>query len=102
MKLAPTLSSWLPLIHVKSSRNWYLCCSVVWGVLMLCPTVTPFGKVSVGSVEFSEMWFRKYEYWNTNSFSLPPPIELLRLAFTEWNVFLLRPQLSGGAFGLAP
>ena len=48
------------------------------------------------------MWFRKYEYWNTNSFSLPPPIELLRFAFTEWKVLVLRPQLSGGEFGLAP
>ena len=102
MKLAPTLNSWRPLIQVKSSRNWYLCCSVVWGVLTLWPTVTPFGKVSVGRVEASAMWFRKYENWNTNSLSFPLPSELFRLRLTEWNVFWLSPQLSGGEFGLAP
>src|ERR1043165_1455005 len=102
MKLAPTLNSWRPLLNVKSSRNWNLCCSVVCGVLTDWPTVTLLGKVSVGSVEFSPMWFRKYEYWNVNSLSFPLPRTELRFALAEWNVFLLRPQFSGGASGLAP
>ena len=87
---------------MKSSRNWYLCCSVFWGVLMLCPTVTPPGKVSVGRVERSTIAFLKYEYWNTNSLTLPPPSTEFRFAFTEWNLFLLSPQFSGGACGHAP
>src|SRR5438477_10458086 len=92
MKLAPTLNSCRPLFQVKSSRNWNLCCSVVCGVLTDWPTYTPLGKLSVGSVEFSEMWFRKYENWNVNSLSLPPPSTEFRFAFAEWKVFLLMPQ----------
>ena len=48
------------------------------------------------------MAFLKYEYWNTNSLSLPPPSTEFRFAFTEWNVFLLSPQFSGGLWALAP
>src|SRR5688572_22731769 len=102
MKLAPTLSSWRPLFQVKSSRNWYLCCSVRCGVLVLCPTVTPPGKVSVGRFERSTIEFLKYENWNTNSLTFPLPSTEFRFAFTEWNLFRLSPQFSGGACGLAP
>ena len=87
---------------MKSSRNWNLCCSVVCGVLTLWPTVTPFGKISVGRFEFSTIVFLKYENWNTNSLSLPLPSTELRFAFAEWNLFLLSPQFSGGDCGLAP
>ena len=41
-------------------------------------------------------------YWNTNSFSFPLPSEVFRFALAEWKVFVLRPQPSGGVFGLAP
>src|SRR5262245_16308598 len=102
MKLAPAFSSWRPMLQVKSSRNWYLCCSVVWGVFTDWPTVTPLGKVSVGRFEFSTMLFLKYEYWNTNSFTRPPDSTEFRFMLTEWNLFLLRPQFSGGDDGLAP
>src|SRR5712692_9492044 len=102
MKLTPTFTSWRPRVQVKSSRNWNLCCSVVCGVLVDCPTATPLGKVSVGRVEFSEMWFSKYVNWNTNSLSLPLLRTEFRFALTEWKVFLLTPQFSGGEDGLAP
>jgi len=49
----------LPAVHEKSFRNWYLCCSVVCGVLTLWPTKTPPGKVSAGEFEFSVMLFLK-------------------------------------------
>src|SRR5262249_37278937 len=102
MRLAPTLNSCRPRLHVKSSRNWYLCWAVVCGVLTLWATVTRLGYCSVGSVEFSPMWLWKYENWKTNSFSRPPPITVLRLALMEWNLFLLVPHDSGGEDGLVP
>src|SRR5687768_2864590 len=102
MKLAPTLNSWRPRFHVKSSRNWYLCCSVFWGLFTLWPMVTPPGKVSVGSFERSTIEFLKYEYWKTNSLIFPLPSTEFRFAFTEWNLLRLSPQFSGGDCGLAP
>src|SRR4030095_16728708 len=102
MKLAPTLNSWRPAFQVKSSRNWYLCCSVCCGVLTDWPTVTPFGKVSVGRFERSTIAFLKYENWNTNSLMRPPESTEFRFALIEWNVFLLSPQFSSGELGDAP
>src|SRR5919108_4100997 len=100
MKLTPPLSSWAPRVQVKSSRNWYLCCSVVCGVFPLWPTNQPPGNVSDGSVEFSAMWLRKYEYWNMNSLSRPLPSTELRFTLAEWNVLRLSPHDSGGDCGL--
>src|SRR3954466_11002438 len=102
MKLAPTLNSCLPRFHVMSSRNWYLCCSVFCGALMLWPTKTPPGYCSDGSLERSTIEFLKYEYWNTNSLTFPAPTTELRFAFMEWNVLRLSPHELGGACGLAP
>jgi hypothetical protein len=79
-----------------------LCCSVFWGLFTLWPTMTSLGNVSVGSFERSMIEFLKYEYWKTNSLTLPFPRTEFRFAFAEWNLLRLSPQFSGGAFGLAP
>src|SRR5688572_16158408 len=102
MKLAPTLNSWLPRFQVKSSRNWYLCCSVFCGLLGFWPTKTPPGKLSDGSLERSTIEFLKYEYWNTNSLFFPLPSTEFKFTFAEWNLLRLSPQASGGDCGLAP
>src|SRR5688572_26441529 len=96
MNCTPIFHSWLPRVRVKSSRNWNLCCSVVWGVFAFCPVTTPFGKLSEGFVELAEMWFLKYEYWNTNSLSRPLPSTEFRFMFAEWNLFVFSPQFSTG------
>src|SRR3954447_21531715 len=78
MKFTPVLKSWPrpppPLLcHEKSSRNWYLVCSVVCGVLTLAPIDRPFGKVSFGAFERDRIWLPKLAYWKMNSFSFDPP-----------------------------
>ena len=102
MNMTPTLNSCRPEFQVKSSRNWYLCWSVSWGVLPFWPMNTPFGNDSVGSSESGPMWLWKYEYWNRNSLRRPPLSTVFRLRFAEWKVFWLVPQCSGGDCGLAP
>src|ERR1044071_7350413 len=102
MKATAIFSSWLPLFQVKSSRNWNLCCSVVWGVFVFWPTDQPPGKISWGSSELAPMVFLKYENWNTNSLSLPLPSTEFRFVFREWNLFWLSPHDSGALWGLAP
>jgi hypothetical protein len=60
MKLTPVLKSCprppIPeTLHEKSSRNCHFFCSVVCGVLGLCPTLTEFWNNSYGSWLFAPM-----------------------------------------------
>src|SRR4029077_9932659 len=78
MKFAPALKSWPRppqpvLCHEKSSRNWYLVCSVVCGVLPLAPIDTPFGNDWLASELRDRIWLPKLAYWKMNSFSFDPP-----------------------------
>src|SRR6185503_4992606 len=105
MKFTPAFMSWPrppqpALCHEKSSRNWNLCCSVVCGVLGLCPTETPFGNSWYGSVLAAPMWLRKSAYWKMNSFSLAPPSTQLWFRLIELKVFLLSPHAFGAVFEL--
>jgi hypothetical protein len=48
------------------------------------------------------MWFRKYENWNVNSLSLPPPSTEFMFRFAEWNLLALVPHDWGALRGEAP
>ena len=86
----------------KSSRNWYFFCAVLCGELTFCPVVTPLGNDSYGVSLRAEMWLSKSAYWNTNSFSFEPRSDALWFTLIELNLFLLSPQLSAVALGVAP
>src|SRR5262249_41001556 len=107
MKLPPALKSWpsppRPATRpAKWSRHWYCLCAVDWGVLMVCPVVTPLGNDSYAFSVRAAMWLSKSAYWKTNSFSFEPESDMLWFRLIELNVFALSPQLSGVAIGVAP
>src|SRR3954454_15360357 len=106
MKFTPVLKSWPrpppPLLcHEKSSRNWYLVCSVVWGVLALAPMVKPFGNNSFAADDRDAMLLAKFAYWKMNSFSFDPPSPQLWFRLIELYLFVLSPQFSKLLLGAA-
>ena len=89
-------------LQEKSSRNCHFVCSVVCGVFGLAPPVTPFGKISHGSVLLGGMSFPKSAYWKMNSFSVEPPSTQLWFTLIELKVFWLVLHADGAVRRPAP